>query len=259
MTYALVTGASKGIGKAIAFSLAKKKFNILLVARSEDLLKVIAADIKKEFTVAVDYLVVDLSVSTAASQVFEWCNKNNYQVNALINNAGYGLSGTFEKYDAAAYLNMMQLNMGTLISMTHIFLPMLKKQSSYILNIASTAAYQSVPGLGVYAATKSFVLSFSRSLNIELKNTSVSVTCVSPGGTNTDFGIRADISGKATSMAQKVNMIAEDVAEKAVRAMLNKRTEVIIGTINKIGAFAAWLAPKKLAEYGAAKIYLSNK
>jgi short-subunit dehydrogenase len=177
----------------------------------------------------------------------------------LVNNAGYGLSGTFEKYDTAHYINMMQVNMNTVLSLTHHFLPMLKKQSSsYILNVASTAAYQSVPGLSVYAATKSFVLSLSRSLNIELKNTGVSVTCVCPGGTNTEFGTRANINSKTSSLAEKVNMTAEDVAAKAVKAMLRKRTEVITGTINKVGAFAAWLLPKKWLEKGVAKIYLAK-
>lgn len=259
MNYALVTGASKGIGKAIAYELAARRFNILLVARSADLLQDIAADINNRFEVATDYLAADLSNPAAAINILEWCNRNNFNVRALINNAGYGLSGAFEKYSAADYQNMMELNMVSLVSMTHHFLPMLKKnEQAYIMNIASTASYQSVPGLSVYAASKSFVLNFSRAIHIELKNTNVSVTCVSPGGTNTDFGNRANISKKGNAIAAKVNMTSETVASKAVKGMLNKKTEVITGGINKLGVFIAWLLPKKIVENGAASIYLAD-
>ncbi len=256
MGYALVTGASKGIGKAIAFELAKRKFNILLVARSEDLLKEIAEDISKQYGVQTGYMALDLSGAHAPQQLFDWCSTNNYSIEVLVNNAGYGLSGLFEKYTMEEHLAMMRLNMNTLVGLCHIFLPELKKlPQAYILNIASSTAYQPVPGLGLYAASKAFVLSFSRTLTYELRNTTVSVTCSSPGSTDTDFVNRANMQNKTRKMAKRFNMTAEAVAKISVRAMLNKRTEVITGAINKLGAFLAWVLPKKFTEHSIAGIY----
>ena len=256
MMYALITGASKGIGKAIAYALATKKINLLLVARSKDLLNEIAYDISKKYEIEVTCLPVDLANENAAEIVFEWVIKNNIKINILINNAGYGLSGNFEKYTAQAHAEMMNVNMTAVVKLTSLFLPMLKQQQkSYLLNIASTAAYQAVPYLTTYAASKSFIVSFSRGLQYELRNTNVSVTCISPGGTDTDFGIRADIGRKAINAGKKVNMTSEQVAAIAVTSMFNNKREVITGFINKLGAFLVWLTPKRLSEKVAANLY----
>lgn len=260
MSYALVTGSSKGIGKAIAIELAKKKIDLLLVARSGHLLKTIAEEIRNNYAVKVDYLVIDFTESTSAKTLYDWCIKNNYDVDILVNNAGYGLSGSFGKYSAEAYNDMLQININSLVNLTYIFLEAFKKkQQTYILNIASTTAYQSVPGFALYAASKSFLRSFSRSLTYELRKTNVSVTCVSPGGTDTDFAIRADVSSKALKAADKLNMTPEAVAKIAVKAMFNKKTEVITGVINKLGAFISWLLPQKFVEGNLSKIYEYKK
>jgi hypothetical protein len=151
---------------------------------------------------------------------------------------------------------MMTLNMSTLVSLTRLFLPELRNQSrSYILNIASSAAYQAVPGLSIYAATKAFVLMFSRGLRQELHKTSVSVTCVCPGATDTDFPNRAQVGPKGLKAAEKLNMSPETVALLATRAMLSGKAEVITGFVNKVGATLAWLLPKNLVENIAGKIY----
>ncbi|MBS1915643.1 MAG: SDR family oxidoreductase [Bacteroidetes bacterium] len=256
MMYALVTGASKGIGKAIAEELAKNKFNILLVARSEDQLKKNATEIAEKYKVGTDYLAIDLSAPTASTEIFNWCTKKNYSIRVLVNNAGYGLSGNFERFSIDDNTNMMQLNMIALVQLTQLFLPVLKSQNkSYILNISSSAAYQAVPYLSLYSATKAFVLSFSRGLQQELKRTPVSVTCISPGSTDTGFASRAQLGEKGLKTADKVNMTPEAVAAIAVKSMLSGKTEVIVGFINKLGAFMAWLLPKKLVETTAMKIY----
>src|ERR1017187_498612 len=180
MSYALITGASKGIGKAIAYNLATKKINLLLIARSGNLLNEIADDLTNKYEINVKYLCVDLAEENAAEIIFGWIIENNIQINILINNAGYGLSGNFGKYTAQAHAEMMNVNMISLVKLTSLFLPMMKQQErSYILNIASTAAYQAVPYLSTYAASKSFVVSFSRGLQYELRKTNVSVTCIS--------------------------------------------------------------------------------
>lgn len=256
MSYALVTGSSKGIGKAIAIELAKKKIDLLLAARSGDLLKSIAEEIRNNYGVKVDYLAIDFTEAASVKTLYEWCKKNNYEVDILVNNAGYGLSGSFGKYSAEAYNDMLQINIFSLVNLTYLFLDdFKKKQQTYILNIASTTAYQSVPGFALYAASKSFLRSFSRSLTYELRKTNVSVTCISPGGTDTDFAIRADVSSKALKAADKLNMTPEAVAKIAVKAMFNKKTEVITGVVNKLGAFFSWLLPQKFVEANLSKIY----
>lgn len=256
MEYALITGASKGIGEAIARELAKRRYNILLVARSADLLQKVARDIGSTYGVQIDFLAIDLSTADAPRRVLDWCSEKQYRVSILVNNAGYGLSGSFERYGMDDHLNMMTLNMGTLVGLTRLFLPQLKEQpKAYVLNIASSAAYQAVPGLTVYAATKSFVLAFSRGLHQELRKTGVSVTCLSPGATDTDWPHRAQISEKGMKAAGKLSMSPAAVASMAVRAMLAGKTEVITGFVNKLGAFLAWLLPKGLVEQTAMKIY----
>ena len=256
MEYALITGASKGIGKAIATDLAARGFNVLLVARSEELLQQEAARITALYPVKADWLALDLSTAEAAQNVYDWCRAKGYTVQALVNNAGYGLSGPFEKYSAEQHVNMMTLNMSTLVALTRLFLPDLRNQPrSYILNIASSAAYQAVPGLSIYAATKAFVLIFSRGLHQELHKLPSTVTCVCPGATDTEFPNRAQVGAKGLKAAEKLNMTPEAVASLAIRAMLAGKAEVITGFVNKVGATLAWLLPKNLVERTAVKIY----
>ncbi len=256
MEYALITGASKGIGRAIANELASRGISVLLVARSEELLQQVAASITARYQAKADFLALDLSTPEAPQNVFDWCRARGYEVNILVNNAGYGLSGPFEKYTPEENANMMQLNMQTLVGMTRLFLPDLRRRSrAYILNIASSAAYQAVPKLTLYAATKAFVLAFSMGLQQELHGSPVTVTCISPGATDTDFPNRAQLGEKGMKAAQKFNMTPAAVASTAVKAMLAGRTEVVVGWVNKVGAALAWLLPKTLVERTAMKIY----
>lgn len=254
--YALITGASKGIGKEIAMELAKKKYDLILIARSASQLEEVAKEIRGKYTVKVDFLATDLSSPDVAKGVFKWVEQNNYQVSIVVNNAGYGLAGDFESYTLEQNRAMMNLNMITVSEMCQVFLPMLKRQSqAYILNIASSTAYQALPQMAIYAATKIFVLNFSRALKFELKNSSVSVTCVSPGATDTNFNDRAAIPAKARKAAEKVVMSPQDVAKISIDAMFAGKTEVIAGFVNKLGAFLAWIAPKAITEKVAAGIY----
>jgi len=254
--YALITGASKGIGKEIAIELAKKKYDLILIARSASQLENTAKEITQKYAVKVDFLATDLSASDVARSVFKWVEGKNYQVAVLVNNAGYGAAGDFEKFTIEQNRDMMNLNMITLTEMCQIFLPMLKRYSqAYILNIASSTAYQALPQMAIYAATKIFVLNFSRALKYELKDSSVSVTCISPGATDTNFNERADIPVKARKAAEKVAMTPQDVAKISVDAMFAGKTEVIPGFINKLAAFLAWIAPKAITEKVAAGIY----
>ena len=148
------------------------------------------------------------------------------------------------------------VNMMAPVLLCRLFLPMLRQQAqAFILNIASTTAYQSVPGLTLYAASKSFILSFSRGLRQELRHSSISVTCVCPGATDTDFPLRARMGEKGLKAAQKVNMTPDAVAKISVEAMFAGKPEVITGMVNKLGAFLVWLLPKGLVERTVMKIY----
>ena len=256
MPYALITGASKGIGKAIAEELAGRQFNILLVARSGEILQQEAERLSRQYKIMADHLAVDLSLPGAAENIYKWCGQKNYIVSVLVNNAGYGLSGPFEKYSVSDNMNMMHVNMMAPVQLCQLFLPMLRQQpKAYILNIASSSAYQAVPLMSLYAASKAFILSFSRGLRQELRHSTVSVTCISPGATDTNFPARAMIGEKGLKTAEKVNMTPETVAKIAVGSMLAGKAEVITGLINKLGAFMVWLLPKTLVERTAMKIY----
>ena len=256
MNYALITGASKGIGKAIAFELAKRKYNVLLIARSGELLQQVAEEIKQAYNVEAAFLSIDLSEPDADEKILSWCNANGYTINILVNNAGYGFAGPFEQYSKKENAGLIQVNLIALMQLCQACLPMLKAQPrSYILNIASSSAYQAVPMLNLYSASKVFVLHFSRSLSHELKGTNVSVTAVSPGPTDTDFPNRAQMNEKTKKTASKFNMTPEAVAKIAVKAMFAGRREVITGFINKLQAFLVWALPKGLVENIASGIY----
>lgn len=254
-SYALVTGGSKGIGRAIAFALARRNFNLLLVARSENELKLLQELLIQKYGVLVEYLVIDLSAPGSAKSVNNWLMTNNFEVSVLVNNAGYGVWGDFGDLDLDEQLNMIQLNVNTLVELSYHIIPKLKKHSkSYILNVSSTAAYQAVPTLALYAASKSFVLSFTRALRYELREGPVSVTCLSPGPVDTGFAERAGLNA-LSKMAQAFNMKPEEVAEIAIRGMLRGRSEIIPGPTNYISAFATRLLPKSIIENAAAGIY----
>ncbi len=257
MSYALITGASKGIGRAIAIELAARGVNLLLVARSEPLLKELCEELNGKYKVQAQFLAIDLADTTAGSQVFRWVQQHAYPVNILVNNAGYGLSGAFENYTPAEHSDMMRVNMQVPLELTALLLPMLKTQAqSYILNIVSSAAYQAVPGLTAYAASKAFLLNFSRGLRYELRKSNVSVTAVSPGATDTGFASRARIvNEKAVKAAERFNMTPGSVAKLAVDAMYARKAETVTGFVNKLAAFFVWLLPKNLTEKTAAGLY----
>ncbi len=257
MLYALITGASKGIGEAIARELAAKKINLLLVARGESLLKEISAQLSAEHGIQADHIALDLSEPDAPAQLYSWVIEKGYQVNILVNNAGYGLSGPFDSYTSREHIDMMRVNMNVPVELSLLFIPHLKQASpkSYILNIVSSAAYQAVPGLSVYAASKAFMLNFSRGLRYELRKSNISVTAVSPGATDTAFSNRAKIGAKALRAAEKFNMTPKTVAEIAVAAMFARKAETVTGFVNKLTVFLVWLLPKALTEKTAAGLY----
>ncbi|KIA96882.1 short-chain dehydrogenase [Pedobacter kyungheensis] len=254
-TYALITGASKGIGKAMAIALAKRKVNLLLVARDATALNDLQNEIQHTYDVTVHYLAIDLTITNAASELYEWVAKEQLNISILINNAGYGLWGKFSELKLTEQLEMCQLNINVLTSLCHYFIPMLQKEKqAYILNVCSTAAYQAVPTMAVYSATKAYVLSFTRALRFELKDSPVSVTCFSPGPVDTGFAARAGLDA-FSKMAEKFNMKPDEVAEIALKGMFAKKSEIIPGFTNIISVYANRVLPKAFIEKIAAGIY----
>lgn len=255
MAYALITGASGGIGLALARELAARRHDLLLVARSGQTLQQIAEDIRKQHPVNVEVLALDLATPEAPQAVLTWIQSSNFPVNILINNAGFGSWGLYEEIPEAEFQGMMQLNMVTLANLCRILLPILKKEKrSYILNVSSTAAYQAVPTLSLYAATKAFVLVLTRGLNWELKGTSVSASCLSPGPTSTGFIDRANL-GRIKDRAEKFSMSAEAVAKIAINGMFAGKAEIIPGITNWLSAKLAEIVPKQIPEAIARNLY----
>lgn len=255
MSYALVTGASGGIGLSIAEELAKKGYNLLLVARSEERLESIKTDLSKKYSIEVHWLGIDLSSARSHLDLVNWIATNDWRLTVLVNNAGYGLWKSVEKSSLEELENLMQLNMNALVNICHSFIPILKKNSpSFILNIASTASYQAVPYLSTYAATKAFVVLFSRGLRWELKESNVSVTTVSPGATSTGFIDRAEM-GLLKEKAEKFSMTPQEVARISVAGMFAGKTEVIPGFANWISVKLTYLLPKILVEKIALGLY----
>ena len=240
---------------SLAEELAKKNTNLLLVARSEDKLNAAATQLKSKYGIEVFILAIDLSQPSAEESIKNWINTHQWPVNILINNAGYGLWGKVADLDVSALNNMMQVNMNSMVNLCHSLIPILKKQTqSYILNVASTAAYQAVPTLSVYAATKAFVVLFSRGLRWELKDSKVSVSCLSPGATSTGFVDRAGMQSMKEK-AEKFSMKAEVVASIAIDGMLKQKAEIIPGFVNWISVKATYFLPKNLVERIAYSLY----
>lgn len=257
MSYALVTGASKGIGKEIARELAKKKYDLFLVARSENLLADLAVTLSKDYGIKCSYVAADLTTESGIEKVVSSFLDLKSELNILVNNAGYGLLGNFAEMPFSETNSLIKININLPLSLTYKLIPELNKsKQAYILNIASTAAYQAVPKLSVYAACKAFMLTFSRGLSYELRNTTISVTCVSPGTTETNFMDAAGMfSETIRKKAAKVSMSPQSVAAFAVKSMFKKKVEAIPGWINKISVALIPFSPKALTEKIAAGIY----
>lgn len=238
---ALITGASGGIGYEMAKQLAAQNCNLILVARSEGKLKKIAQEFKSS-NIKVSVFESDLSISGSTEKLYSDVKKAKLTVDILINNAGYGLSGRFSEISKDDQIKMIQLNIASLVALTHLFIDdMVKQGSGAILNVASTAAFQPVPWMSVYAATKSFVLSFSEGLHSEYKDRGIIVTALCPGPVATGFAKRAHARPSRFRNA----MAPEYVARVALYYGLKRGDAIVVpGFRNQVGAIAVKLFPR---------------
>jgi hypothetical protein len=252
-----VTGASSGIGKSIAIQLAEKGYNLVLVARSETALKEVAHEIAEKHRVTALVFPADLSDAASPQKIKDFCAEKNLPVSILINNAGYAIFGLFDKTPLDVQIDMIEVNNNAMVRLCHSFIPLLREQQkAYIMNIASTAAFQAVPAMSLYAASKAFVITFTRGLQMELQETDIHVCCVIPGPTATNFTDRAKMGQGLKDMAAKFEWPASKVAKMALRGMFAGAVEVIPGFLNTVSYAFIKLMPKRVGEKIAAGIYM---
>ncbi len=227
MATALITGATSGIGKELAYIHAKRKGDLVLVARSFNKLQSIKKDIEKKHNVMVITITKDLTDDNAAKQVYNEINIIGTKIDYLINNAGFGGIGKFHERNLETDLNMMQLNMNALVSLTHLYLQdFTAKNSGKILNVSSTASLVPGPMQAVYYASKAFVTSFTNAITQELHDTNITVTNLMPGATDTDFG---KISGMDKTSLFDKTASPYKVALDGYNAMITGKIDVISG------------------------------
>lgn len=237
----IITGASAGIGKALAYEFTKHNYDLLLVARSEDKLKKLCTELGESYGITARFLPLDLLADDAAEKLLGFVKDNNINASYLINNAGMGDAGLFEKSDIQKDENIIRLNVLTLMRMNRLFIPYLKKNGGgTIVNIASTLAFAPTAGEAVYAASKAFVLSFSQALYEETKKSNVSVLTICPGVTDTDF-----FKSAGFELGQFKAATPESFAAFAYRSIVKKKALSIHRISNKLTALFCRLAPRK--------------
>jgi hypothetical protein len=262
MPLAVITGASTGIGKELAFVCAKDGYDLTLVARSVSALEKVASEVKAQTGRASRLVALDLTEPAAPQFLFDSLAPVQSEVEILINNAGFGLVGFFHELDTAAQVNMIQLNVTALTHLTRLFLPGLiargaSGKQSYVMNVASTAAFQPGPLMAVYYATKAYVVSFSEALHNEVKDKRVTVTALCPGATRTEFQNRAGLNASKLFSGPHV-MDAATVAAGGYRAMKAGQSLTVSGTINSLMALSVRLVPRQFAASMARKFQESQ-
>ncbi len=240
---ALITGASFGIGFELARIFAREGYNLVLVARTADKLRQLASELEKAHGTRSLILASDLSAPGAAAYVHDQTTRAEINVDVLVNNAGFGQFGLFAENDLEECLQQIQLNITTLTHLTRLYLPeMLERKRGRILNVASTAAFQPGPLMAVYYATKAYVLHFSEAIANELKGTGLTVTCLCPGVTTTEFHKRANMMG--SRLLQFGSMDARTVAEAGYRGLMDGKPVVIAGFKNWLVAQTVRFSPR---------------
>jgi len=241
MNATLITGASSGIGEAFARALAARGNNLLLVARSEDKLMRLCSELGRISSIHCQQIALDLSRQESPARLFDETKARGLEIDLLINNAGFGSMGEFATLDLAHELNMIDLNMRSLVELTHRFLqPMRERKSGAIINVASTAGFQAVPYMATYAATKAFVLSFSEALWEENRPYGVEVLALCPGVTETGFFAASHIQKPPARTSET----PEQVVETALRGLKRRRSSIISGAPNKVMVATERLIPR---------------
>jgi short-subunit dehydrogenase len=251
--FALITGASGGIGACFARALAARGRNLVLVARSKDKLEALARVIATKHLLRIEVIELDLSVRGAAERLAAILKDRGITVDLLVNNAGFGAQGEFWKLPLDRQSEMLRLNIVALTELTHLLLPaMVERRSGGIINISSTAAFQPIPYLSVYAATKAYVLSFSMALAEEVREHGVKVLALCPGGTATNFFDAGQFSQVEFPGGLQS---PEAVVEIGLRALERGRSLAVTRFLNRLMIFVQRLAPRRLVAEQAGDMF----
>jgi len=243
---ALITGASNGIGLELAKIHASKGGDLVLVARNKSKLDELKAELEKQFKVSVYVIVKDLSATNSAQEVYEETTKQNIQIDYLINNAGFGDFGMFAETDWNKELQMINLNITTLTQFTKLYLrDMEKRRSGKIMNVASTAAFQSGPTMAVYCATKAYVLSFTEAVSNEVSDKGITMTALCPGATETGFQAVGGMDESKLFKDKKLPT-AKEVADYGYKSMIKGKTVAIHGIMNYIMSNSVRFIPRAM-------------
>lgn len=242
----MITGASGGIGYEFARLFAQDSYNLILVARNGDKLFKLASELEEKYNIYVKVIPIDLSKPTSPDEIFAETEREDLNINTLVNNAGFGTNGFFLETDIKRQLEMIQVNIASLTHLTYLYAKQMAAEGGgKIINVASTAAFQPGPLMAVYYASKAYVLSFSEALSNEFKKNNIIVTALCPGPTDTQFFEQAEMAGVELTRSSNV-MSAEDAAKEGYLAMKDKKSVVIPGLQNKVAAFGTRFLPRFL-------------
>ena len=256
--WALVTGASAGIGTALAEELARGGTNLVLTARRRERLEELAQKLVAAHKIQTKIFVADLAEADAPQKIFQFTSEQGIEVELLINNAGFGAYGEFHTVETRRLLEMVQVNCSAVVHLTRLYLPeMVARRRGDVLILASTASFQSVPYISTYAATKAFDLLFAEGLAEEMKPHGIRVCALCPGSTESEF---ADVAGQTHIAATRANReTAEKVARTGLRALASGKSYVISGLGNYLGVLGQRLVPRRFVARIAARMFRPHK
>jgi len=244
--YALIAGGSKGIGYALAAALARRQYNLILIARHLDSLQAAKQKLESAYGIHVELLVNDLSKEESADEIADWCNVRNIPLKMLCNVAGYGGERDYLTMSLDELRYMVRLNVESCMALTLRLLPLLEKNApSHVLNVASMAGLAPIPAKNMYSATKSSVIFFSYSLHYQLMERNISVSCLAPGPVFTKPSIIKDTKNKLGWFGMKMAVKPEKVGEIAIRKTLRGDLLIIPGTLSRISSVIIRVMPRK--------------
>jgi short-subunit dehydrogenase len=256
MSWALITGASAGIGACFARQLAASGTNLVLTARRLDRLEALAHELRTQHRSTIECVAADLEQPDAPAQIFAFTQARQLAIDTLINNAGFGSYGEFTHLDGPREVAMIQVNCAAVVHLTHLYLPgMIARRSGGILILSSTAAFQAVPYMNVYAATKAFDLLFAEGLAQEVKRYGIRVCALCPGSTESDFDTLAGIPTERTATLET----AEKVARVGLEALAAGKHHVISGFANWFQAEIQRLAPRRVVTAVTERMFRPSK
>ncbi|MBE9043053.1 SDR family oxidoreductase [Pleurocapsales cyanobacterium LEGE 10410] len=248
MKTALVTGASSGIGETFARELASRKIDLVLVARSQDKLERLATELTSKHQIKAEVIAQDLTELSAGQTIFDAVKANGLTIDLLVNNAGFGDYGAFGDRPLDKQMAMVQLNITAVVELTGLFLPLMQqRETGAIVNVSSIAAFQPIPYMSVYAATKAFLLNFSEALWAENKDSGVRVLVACPGPTESQFYDRADFPDSATGLNGMTMASADKVVQDTLNALDKGQSTLVTGGFaNQVIVNLPRLVPREL-------------